>query len=72
MPLTVKGLIVSVIGGLGSIPGAIAAGLLVGGLENAFLYFRGVNERDMYVLLLLFVFLVFRPDGLFGSAVDRD
>ncbi len=72
IPLTVKGLIVTVIGGLGSIPGAIAAGLLVGGLENLFLYFRGVNERDMYVLLLLFVFLVFRPHGIFGSAINRD
>ena len=72
VPLTVKGLIVTVIGGLGSIPGAIAAGLLVGGLENVFLYFRGVNERDMYVLLLLFVFLVFRPHGIFGSAIDQD
>ena len=72
VPLTVKGLIVTVIGGLGSIPGAIVAGLLVGGLENLFLYFRGVNERDMYVLLLLFVFLVFRPHGIFGSAIDRD
>ena len=72
IPLTVKGLIVTVIGGLGSIPGAIAAGLLVGGLENVFLYFRGVNERDMYVLLLLFVFLIFRPHGIFGSAINRD
>ncbi len=72
IPLTVKGLIVTVIGGLGSIPGAIAAGLLVGGFENVFLYFRGVNERDMYVLLLLFVFLVFRPQGIFGSGTDRD
>ena len=72
VPLTVKGLIVTVIGGLGSIPGAIAAGLLVGGLENVFLYLRGVNERDMYVLLLLFVFLLFRPHGIFGSAIERD
>ena len=43
----------------------------MGGLENVFLYFRGVNERDMYVLLL-FVFLVFRPHGIFGSAINRD
>jgi branched-chain amino acid transport system permease protein len=72
LPLTVKGLIVTVIGGLGSIPGAIIAGLLVGGLENVFLYVRGVNERDMYVLLLLFVFLVFRPNGIFGKSTYRD
>jgi branched-subunit amino acid ABC-type transport system permease component len=66
VPLTVKGLIVTVIGGLGSIPGAIAAGLLVGAAENIFLYIRGVTERDIYVMLLLFVFLAVRPQGLLG------
>ncbi len=71
LPLTVKGLIVTVIGGLGSIPGAIVAGLLVGACENLFLFFRGVTERDMYVMLLLFVFLTFRPGGLFGSTATR-
>jgi branched-chain amino acid transport system permease protein len=65
-PLTVKGLIVTVIGGLGSIPGAIIAGLLVGAAENVFQYMRGVTERDIYVMLLLFVFLVFRPGGILG------
>jgi branched-subunit amino acid ABC-type transport system permease component len=68
LPLTVKGLIVTVIGGLGSIPGAIIAGLLVGAFENLFQYLRGVTERDIYVMLLLFVFLVFRPLGIFTSA----
>jgi branched-subunit amino acid ABC-type transport system permease component len=72
VPLTVKGIIVAVIGGLGSIPGAIIAGLFVGGFENVILYFRGIDERDMYVVALLFVFLVFRPNGLFGTAITRD
>lgn len=72
LPLTVKGLIVTVIGGLGSIPGAIVAGLLVGAFENLFQYLRGVTERDIYVMLLLFVFLVFRPTGIFGGASVRD
>ena len=71
-PLTVKGLIVTVIGGLGSIPGAIVAGLLVGAFENLFQQFRGVTERDLYVMLLLFVFLVFRPGGLFAPRGGRD
>jgi len=71
-PLTVKGLIVTVIGGLGSVPGAIVAGLLVGGLENVFQYFRGVTERDLYVMLLLFAFLIFRPNGIFGTRSARD
>src|SRR5262245_7250952 len=71
-PLTVKGLIVTVIGGLGSIPGAIVAGLLVGGFENLFQMYRGVTERDLYVMLLLFVFLVFRPGGIFAQGTGRD
>jgi branched-chain amino acid transport system permease protein len=72
IPLTIKGLIVTVIGGLGSIPGAIVGGLLVGAFENVFLAIRGVTERDMYVMLLLFVFLAFRPQGLFGRVAIRD
>ncbi|HYM47427.1 MAG TPA: branched-chain amino acid ABC transporter permease [Burkholderiaceae bacterium] len=72
LPLTVKGLIVTVIGGLGSIPGAIIAGLIVGGLENLIQFFRGVSERDLYIMLLLFVFLVFRPGGIFAGAHGRD
>jgi branched-chain amino acid transport system permease protein len=72
LPLTVKGLIVTVIGGLGSIPGAIIAGLVVGGLENAFQFFRGVSERDLYIMLLLFAFLIFRPGGVFAMPVGQD
>jgi branched-chain amino acid transport system permease protein len=72
LPLTVKGLIVTVIGGLGSIPGAIIAGLVVGGLENFFQFFRGVTERDLYIMLLLFAFLVFKPGGLFATSAGRD
>ena len=71
-PLTIKGLIVTVIGGLGSVPGAVIAGFLVGGFENLFLLVRGVNERDIYVFLLLFAFLVFRPNGIFNKSSDRD
>jgi len=72
LPLTVKGLVVTVIGGLGSIPGAIVAGLIVGGVENLFQFLRGVSERDIYVMLMLFVFLVFRPGGLFAAPGGRD
>ena len=72
LPLTVKGLVVTVIGGLGSIPGAIVAGLIVGGVENLFQFWRGVAERDIYVMLMLFAFLVFRPGGLFKPPAGRE
>jgi branched-chain amino acid transport system permease protein len=67
MPLTIKGLTVAVIGGLGNVRGAIVAGLLVGAVENMSLFVRGVFERDLYVMVLLFGFLMFRPQGLFGK-----
>ncbi|OGK78026.1 MAG: hypothetical protein A2X52_02315 [Candidatus Rokubacteria bacterium GWC2_70_16] len=71
LPLTTKGLIVTVIGGLGSLPGAIVAGLMVGAAENLFQAMRNVTERDIYVMLLLFVFLVLRPNGLFAAPGSR-
>ena len=72
LPITVKGLIATVIGGLGSLPGAIVAGLMVGGFEEFFLIATSVTQRDLYVMLLLFIFLVFRPGGLFPTSAERD
>lgn len=72
LPITVKGLVVTVIGGLGSIPGAIVAGLLVGGLEELFKAWWDVTVRDIAVMMLLFLFLVLRPAGLFGRVNLRD
>lgn len=69
MPITVKGLIAAVVGGLSSLRGAVVAGLMIGVLENLALTVMGVTYRDMLVLALLFVFLVLRPRGLFQAAV---
>jgi len=71
LQLTVKGLIVTVIGGLGSIPGAIVAGLLVGAFEKG-LETWSVLARDLCVMLLVFVFLVAKPAGVFGRLNVRD
>jgi len=70
--LSIQWLAMIIVGGLGSIPGAIIAGLLVGGFENVFQLYRGVTERDFYVMLLLFAFLVFRPGGLFAPKGGRN
>jgi branched-chain amino acid transport system permease protein len=45
---------------------------MVGGAENLFQFLRGVSERDIYVMLLLFVFLTLRPGGLFAAPGGRD
>jgi branched-subunit amino acid ABC-type transport system permease component len=71
LQLTVKGLIVTVIGGLGSIPGAIVAGLLVGAAEKG-IETWSVLARDLFVMLLVFVFLVAKPAGIFGRLSVRD
>jgi len=71
LPLTVKGLVTAVLGGLGSIPGAIVGGLLLGIVEYEALYLFGIGYRDMVTYLLLFAFLVFRPGGLFGPGGGR-
>lgn len=65
--MTIKGLVVIVMGGLGSIPGAIFAGLLLGVVEFQALWFLGVGYRDIFAYLLLFAFLVLRPSGLMGK-----
>jgi branched-chain amino acid transport system permease protein len=44
----------------------------VGACENLFQFLRKVTERDIYVMLLLFVFLVFRPGGIFAPGRGRD
>lgn len=64
---TIKGFVVMILGGIGSIPGAIMGGLLLGVVEFQVLWFLGVDYRDMFAYGLLFVFLVFRPWGLLGS-----
>lgn len=71
LQLTVKGLIVTVIGGLGSIPGAIVAGLLVGAVEKG-VETWSVLARDLCVMLLIFVFLIAKPAGIFGRLNVRD
>jgi branched-subunit amino acid ABC-type transport system permease component len=69
---TLKGLIAMMIGGLGSIPGAIVGGLLLGVIEaNSQSYF-GPQVRDLVAYAVLFGFLIFRPGGLFGRAPALD
>lgn len=64
---TIKGLIAMMLGGLGSLPGAIAGGLLLGVVEAHAHWYFGPQIRDLSAWLLLFLVLVLRPGGLFGQ-----
>ena len=55
-----------VIGGLGSVWGAIAGGLIVGLSETLSIYFFGASSAQITVWSLLLVLVVFKPTGLFG------
>lgn len=55
-----------VLGGLGSVWGAIAGGLIVGLTETLSIYFFGATSAQVTVWGLLLILLLFRPQGLFG------
>jgi branched-chain amino acid transport system permease protein len=56
-----------VLGGLGSLPGAIVGGLVLGVLEFEATWFLGATYRDILAFGILFLILVFRPQGLAGT-----
>jgi branched-subunit amino acid ABC-type transport system permease component len=67
---TLKGLIAMMIGGLGSVPGAVLGGLLLGVIEAHSQWYFGPHIRDLMAYFVLFAFLVMRPGGLLGSAPE--
>jgi branched-chain amino acid transport system permease protein len=64
----IKAFAIIILGGLGSIPGAIAGGLLYGIAENGAAYFLGGIWKDSISFLILIIVLIFRPTGLFGES----
>ena len=67
----VKAFAGAILGGFGSIPGAIVGGMLLGVIENLSGYFfnAGIKQVSTYILLILV--LVIRPSGFFGAAPIR-
>jgi len=55
------------LGGFGSVPGALVAGLLIGVIESLSAYLIGAIYKDMVVYALFLGFLWFRPQGLMGK-----
>ncbi|MEM2081348.1 MAG: branched-chain amino acid ABC transporter permease [Candidatus Bathyarchaeia archaeon] len=64
---TIKAFAIIILGGLGSIPGAVIGGLLYGIAENAAVYFLGGIWQDAIAFAVLIIVLVIRPTGLFGE-----
>lgn len=67
-PYVIKGLAVALIGGLGSVPGALIVGLTLGVTESlGSAYGIGSEWRDGYAFIAMAILLVWRPQGLFGG-----
>ena len=66
---TFKGLIAMMLGGMGSLPGAILGGLLLGVVEANAFWYGGPVVRDISAYLLLFMMLIVRPGGLVGQRI---
>jgi len=65
-----KAIAAMVLGGIGSIGGAIAGGLAVGLAETLSIYFFGGDSVQLVVWGLLLAVIIIRPQGLFGTAVS--
>jgi len=68
--MTTKGLAVMLIGGLGSIYGAMTAGLLLGIVEVISVAYFASSYRDGFAFCLMILVLLLRPRGLFSAGVD--
>ncbi|HWR38272.1 MAG TPA: branched-chain amino acid ABC transporter permease [Patescibacteria group bacterium] len=69
--ITNKAYIAAVIGGLGSLPGAVVGGLILGVLETFVSAYVSSVVRDVFSFSLLVVLLMVMPTGLFGKYLEE-
>jgi branched-subunit amino acid ABC-type transport system permease component len=64
--LMIKGFTGAIIGGVGSVSGAILGSFFLGIVENFGIWFLPSGYKDAIAFSLLFIFLLFRPQGFLG------
>jgi len=70
-PIELKGLAVIILGGMGSVTGAVIGGFILGAVETLAVAWGASAWRDAIVFGVMFVILVARPTGLFGKRALR-
>ncbi len=66
--LTIKAFVIVIIGGMGSIPGAVLAGILLGLFEGVGGIYVDNAQLAVLEFLVIILFLILRPKGIMGSA----
>lgn len=69
--IALKAFAANIIGGYGSIPGAILGGLALGVAETLGASYISVPYKDAFAFAMLLLFLMVRPQGLFGEKISE-
>lgn len=69
--LMIKGFTGAIIGGIGSVPGAVLGSFLLGLAENFGIWFLPSGYKDAIAFVILFIFLLFRHQGILGIKRDN-
>jgi len=67
----IKAFTAAVLGGIGSIPGAMFGGILLGLVESLGASYLSSEYKDAYAFIILIVILLIKPTGLFGSSSEE-
>ena len=62
----IKAFVAAVLGGIGSIPGAVVGSLVLGWTESFFTGYISSDYEDVFAFVFLVVILIFRPQGILG------
>lgn len=69
LPL-LKAFVVVILGGLGSVPGAVVGGMLIGLIESVFATMFGSTTALIASFVIVFLIIIFRPRGLLGKGAQ--
>ena len=67
---TIKAFMIVIMGGLGSVPGALVGGFILGFIDSFFTTLATSEVAYIFGFIVIFVILVFKPSGLFGQEWD--